>query len=147
MKATLAELDQSRQVATPARSHAQAPSDTASATPSAVTPAIAATPVTSGGGGDDGKQVAIKKNPSIADTEMDGEDVPYADDLLAEKPQLNQHTLSPNAIRQRAQRIFKRRTDGSLKVTQTIFDEWHSKGKDRKMLETIFKQCGYDVEP
>lgn len=138
-------MEQPRQVATPARSQAP-PSDAASATQTAVTPAVAATPVTPGGDGIDGK-LAIKKSPSIAETEMDDENVPFADDQLAQKPNLYQHTLSPNAIRQRAQRIFKRRTDGSLKVSQTIFDEWHSKGKDRRMLEQIFKQCGYDVEP
>ncbi len=151
MKATLAELDNPRSVATPSRS--EAPSVTASVSPSAVTPVKheAPAPKTANTqGGSNGEN--LQRYPSVAATIMDGDGeigvrVPFTDDPLAEKPELYQHTLSPNAIRQRSQRIFKRRTDGTLKVSQTIFDEWHSKGKDRKMLEQIFKQCGYDVEP
>ena len=67
-------------------------------------------------------------------------------DQGAPKPQLQVHDISPAAIRQRANRVFTPRVDGSLKVSKIIFDEWKGKGKERKLLEQIFRQCGYSPE-
>ena len=58
----------------------------------------------------------------------------------------HEHHLSENAVRCRARRVFTPRVDGSKKVSETVFKEWHSKGQPRKNLEQIFKQCGYDPE-
>ena len=71
---------------------------------------------------------------------------PLLSDPRAPRPSLGEHDLSPGAIRQRANRIFTPRADGTLKVSQVIFNEWRSKGKDRKLLEQIFRQCGYNPE-
>ena len=65
----------------------------------------------------------------------------------AYKPTLGQFQLSRQAIRMRSQRIFQRRKNGSLKVSETVFNEWHEKGARRAMLEQIFHQCGYDPAP
>ena len=73
-------------------------------------------------------------------------DIPSVDDVEAPRPQVGQHTLTPNAIRQRAKRIFTKRVDGSMKVSETIFQEWKSKGAARKNLETIFRSVGYDPD-
>lgn len=70
--------------------------------------------------------------------------IPVVGDETAPRPELGQPTLSPNAIRQRASRIFTPRANGSLKVSETIYKEWKAKGKERKTLEQIFAQCGYD---
>lgn len=72
--------------------------------------------------------------------------VPSIMDQQAPKPQLQVHDISPAAIRQRANRIFTPRVDGTLKVSKVIFDEWKGKGKERKLLEQIFRQCGYSPE-
>lgn len=72
--------------------------------------------------------------------------IPDVRDTKAPMPKVGEHDLSPAAIRQRANRVFTPRADGSLKVSQKIFDEWKSKGNGRKCLEAIFKQCGYDAE-
>lgn len=77
----------------------------------------------------------------------DGQPIPELGDVSAPKPRLGEHHISPEAIRQRAKRVFTPRADGSLKVSQKIFDEWKGRGKARKNLEEIFKQCGYDVDP
>ena len=77
----------------------------------------------------------------------DGQPIPEIGDESAPKPRLGEHHISPEAIRQRAKRVFTPRADGSLKVSQKIFDEWKGRGKARKNLEEIFKQCGYDVDP
>ena len=63
------------------------------------------------------------------------------------KPQLGAPTLSPEAIRSRAKRIFTPRANGQLKVSAEIYQEWHKKGsKERRNLELIFKQCGYSPD-
>ena len=72
--------------------------------------------------------------------------IPDIKDRRAGQPKLGQHTLSKAAIRQRANRIFTRRADGSPKVSEKIFAEWHRKGKERTTLENIFRQVGYDPE-
>lgn len=84
-------------------------------------------------------------------SDLDGE--PFGDDDIpdiandsAPRFKKGEHHLSENAIRCRARRIFTPRVDGSLKVSETIFAEWRSKGQPRKNLEQIFKQCGYDAE-
>ena len=76
----------------------------------------------------------------------DGQPIPELGDERAPKPRLGEHHISPEAIRQRTKRVFTPRADGSLKVSQKIFDEWKGRGKARKDLEEIFKQCGYDVD-
>ena len=73
--------------------------------------------------------------------------IPALNDTKAPKPHVGQHDISPEAVKQRAKRIFTPRADGSLKVSQQIFDEWKGKGPRRRNLEMIFKQCGYDPEP
>ena len=72
--------------------------------------------------------------------------IPDINDMSAPRPRLGEHTLSANAIKCRAKRIFTRRVDGRAKVSETIFAEWHAMGPERKTLEQIFKQCGYDPE-
>ena len=72
--------------------------------------------------------------------------IPFLNDENAPKPEVGRHDLSADAIRQRANRIFKPRANGDLKVSQQIYDEWHSKGKARRCLEQIFKQVGYNPE-
>ena len=73
--------------------------------------------------------------------------VPELGDQTAKKPELGSFQLSPQAIRMRTQRIFQRRSNGQLKVSETIFKEWQGKGARRAMLEQIFHQCGYDPVP
>ncbi|CAK9095168.1 unnamed protein product [Durusdinium trenchii] len=48
-------------------------------------------------------------------------------------------------MRQRANRIFKARVNGTCRVSEEIRKEWFGKGKPRRLLEEIFKQCGYDT--
>ena len=67
-------------------------------------------------------------------------------DQNAPIPKVGEHDLSPAAIRQRATRIFTPRVDGTLKVSEVIYREWKGKGKERKLLEQIFRQCGYSPE-
>ncbi len=74
-------------------------------------------------------------------------EVPDILDLAAPRFHPGEHQLSDNAIKLRAKRIFTPRVDGSKKVSQTIFNEWKSRGKERKSLEQIFKQVGYDPDP
>ena len=79
--------------------------------------------------------------------EFEGDEIFEKDDETAPRFGVDQHHLSENAIRQRAKRMFTRRVDGSLRVSETIFNEWKSKGKARKNLEQIFKSVGYDPDP
>jgi len=67
-------------------------------------------------------------------------------DQKAPAPKVGEHDLSPAAIRQRATRIFTPRVDGTLKVSEVIYREWKGKGKEKKLLEQIFRQCGYSPE-
>lgn len=68
-------------------------------------------------------------------------------DQSAPKFKPGEHHLSPNAIRCRAKRIFTPRANGSLKVSQAIYDEWHGGGPGQKTLQSIFRQLGYNAEP
>ena len=70
--------------------------------------------------------------------------IPDVRDRSAPKPKLGEEQLSEQAIRMRTQRLFQRRANGSTKVSAEIFAEWHQRGSRRTMLETIFRQCGYD---
>ena len=74
------------------------------------------------------------------------DEIPEISDALAPRPVLGQAQISPEAIRSRSRRIFTKRGDGSKKVSDEIW-EWHSKGPKKRMLEQIFKQCGYDPDP
>ena len=73
-------------------------------------------------------------------------DIPDIQDALAPKFRVGEHHLSPEAIRSRARRVFTPRSDGSKKVSDEIWSDWKSKGNKRKLLEDIFKRCGYDPE-
>lgn len=73
-------------------------------------------------------------------------EIPDIQDALAPKFRVGEHHLSPEAIRSRARRIFTPRSDGSKKVSDEIWSDWRSKGSKRKLLEDIFKRCGYDPE-
>lgn len=72
-------------------------------------------------------------------------DIPRIDNAFAPRFSPREHHISPNAIRQRTKRIFTKRVDGTMKVSETIFNEWKGKGQARKNLEQIFKSCGYDA--
>ena len=90
--------------------------------------------------------------PVAADVSLVGDGgfeslIPEIGDEGAPKSKVGIHDLSPEAIRQRSKRIFTPRADGTLKVSQKIFDEWKGKGRGRRCLEAIFKQVGYDPEP
>ena len=73
-------------------------------------------------------------------------EVPSVNDPEAPRFKSNEHHISENAVRQRAKRIFTKRCDGSMKVSETIWNEWRGKGQPRKNLEQIFKSCGYDPD-
>ena len=74
--------------------------------------------------------------------------IPDVKDGTAPRPQVGVPTLSPDAIRSRARRVFTPRANGSLKVSDAIFKEWNRKGSvERKNLEMIFAQCGYNPVP
>ncbi|CAL1131883.1 unnamed protein product, partial [Cladocopium goreaui] len=98
--------------------------------------------------------VAQKKEPQDIYTDVGifgdfpdtGDEIPEYGNTHAPKFEKHEHHLSENAIRCRARRIFTPRVDGSKKVSETVFKEWHSKGQPRKNLEQIFKQCGYDPD-
>ena len=87
------------------------------------------------------------KRPRVAEeTGMDSL-IPHLSDTSASKPRPGEPTLSPGAIKQRARRIFTPRANGTLKVSQTVFNEWQKKNsKERKTLECIFQSCGYDPD-
>ena len=76
-----------------------------------------------------------------------GDETPCLGDVTAPKFKPGEHHISDNAIKMRTKRIFSKRVDGSMKVSETIFNEWKGKGQARKNLEQIFKQCGYDADP
>ena len=80
-------------------------------------------------------------------TELGDEETPWVGDLTAPKFKIGEHHISDNAIKMRTKRIFTKRVDGSMKVSETIYNEWKGKGQARKNLEQIFKQCGYDADP
>lgn len=88
-----------------------------------------------------------KVNPDRIPGGKLADEVPDINDLEAPRFYPGQHQLSDNAIKLRAKRIFTPRIDGSMKVSQTIFNEWKSRGKERQSLEQIFKQVGYDADP
>ena len=71
-------------------------------------------------------------------------EIPELDDLTAPRDCPGEHSLTANAIRCRTKRIFTRKADGSAKVAESIFAEWHAGGEGKKTLESIFKQCGYN---
>lgn len=73
-------------------------------------------------------------------------DIPDIRDALAERPRVGEHHLSPEAIRSRTKRIFTPRADGSKKVSEEIWNDWKAKGPRKRLLEDIFKRCGYDPE-
>ena len=77
---------------------------------------------------------------------FDDLDIPLLGDTSAPRDYVGEHSLTQNAIRCRTKRIFKRRADGSAKVAESIFQEWHAGGEGKKSLEAIFKQCGYDPD-
>ncbi len=95
-----------------------------------------------------------KKQPSpesptlvTSDTSDEDSEIPDIQDQTAPRFGLDEHHISPNAIKQRAKRMFTKRVDGSMKVSETIFNEWKGKGQARKNLEQIFKSVGYDPDP
>ncbi|CAE7894099.1 unnamed protein product, partial [Symbiodinium necroappetens] len=67
-------------------------------------------------------------------------------DPTALKPVVGEPQLSHKAIEMRSQRMFKRRANGSLKVSEVVFKEWHEKGARRTLLETIFRQATFISE-
>ena len=74
-------------------------------------------------------------------------EIPDRCDHRAPRPSKGEHTLSAEAIRSRAKRIFTPRANGTLKVSRQIYEEWNRRGsKERKNLEAIFRQCGYAPE-
>lgn len=77
------------------------------------------------------------------DDPFDDMEIPDINDPHAPRFEVGEPQLSVNAIRQRAKRIFTKRVDGSMKISETIFNEWKGKGQPRKNLEQIFKNCGY----
>ena len=83
--------------------------------------------------------------PEVAPN-AEGSEIPSVADKSAPRFRVGDHHISQRAIKQRANRIFTPRADGSLKVSKEIFDEWKQKGRARRTLEEIFKQCGYDPD-
>ena len=113
-----------------------------------------AAPAWATGHGDRMKEQAPKRclEPEF-DTAVDeppppsSDQVPDVRDARAPRPCPLQHTLCSEALRSRSRRIFTPRANGTLKVSQQVFDEWHRKGsKERKNLEQIFKACGYNPD-
>lgn len=54
---------------------------------------------------------------------------------VTKQPQ-GQRTLSAEAIRSRANRIFSKRADGSKKVSDEIWNDWKSKGPKNNSFKT-----------
>ena len=81
---------------------------------------------------------------------MDGlgldDEIPDIRDAFAPSFRPSEHHLSDSAIRSRAKRIFTPRVDGSKKVSDEIWNDWKAGGSKRRLLQDIFKQCGYDPE-
>lgn len=92
------------------------------------------------------KDVENKRMSPPEEEGFNGEEVPDMEDQHAPRFGTDEHHLSGNAFRQRTKRIFTPRVDGSLKVSEMIFNEWKGKGSARKSLEQIFKSVGYDVD-
>ena len=89
---------------------------------------------------------SVRKTPkkhALTDAQVEAA-VPDLHGESAPKPELGKAQISEQAVRMRSQRIFRRRTNGSLKVSEEIFNEWHARGARRDMLEEIFLQVGYD---
>ncbi|CAK9072318.1 Uncharacterized protein SCF082_LOCUS35590 [Durusdinium trenchii] len=84
--------------------------------------------------------------PGPTNLGVDVTDVPDIADKTAPRFRKGQHHITPNAIRCRARRIFTPRANGTYKVSDDIYNEWHGKGQPRKNLEDIFRSCGYDPE-
>ena len=91
------------------------------------------------------QQPVIPENEPFDDGNWD--QIPDILDASAPKPKLGEHHLSAEAIRSRTKRIFTPRADGSRKVSDEIWNDWKAKGSRKKLLEDIFKRCGYDSEP
>ena len=91
---------------------------------------------------------AVDETPSEKETPQPEKipQVPCITDQKAPRFKVGEHHVSDNAIRQRAKRIFTKRVDGSMKVSETIYNEWKGRGQPRKTLEQIFKNCGYDPD-
>ena len=87
-----------------------------------------------------------ESDPEPLEGRFDEDLVPDIQDLTAPRPKVGVHDLSQAAIRSRTQRIFRRRADGSKKVSEEVWADWFSKGKKKQVLEDIFKQVGYDPE-
>lgn len=92
-------------------------------------------------------QPSPKQHDEDSEESDEDSEIPNIDDKNAPRFAVDQHHISQNAIKQRAKRIFTKRVDGSMKVSETIFNEWKGKGKARKNLEQIFKSVGYDPDP
>ena len=93
------------------------------------------------------KHTLSPRKNAISDEDERNSPIPSRDDTTAEKPVLGELQISPQAMRMRAQRIFKPRANGTRKVSDEVYNEWHAKGSRRKMLEHIFATCGFDPEP
>ncbi len=87
-----------------------------------------------------------KPEPFAAQLGLEDE-IPDIADSLAPKFIPGQAQLSADAIRSRTKRIFQKRANGTKKVSEEIWNDWHSKGPKKRVLEEIFKRCGYDPEP
>lgn len=74
------------------------------------------------------------------------DEIPDIQDPLAPRFKVGEHHLSPEAIRSRSKRIFTPRANGSKKVSEEIWNDWKAGGNRKKLLEEIFKRCGYDPE-
>ncbi|CAE7266817.1 unnamed protein product, partial [Symbiodinium sp. CCMP2592] len=86
-------------------------------------------------------------NTAVPDGHSHDVKIPDVRDDKAPRPEVGVHTLSAEAIRSRARRIFTPRTNGTFKVSETVFKEWNRRGSvERKNLEMIFAQCGYSPE-
>ena len=90
---------------------------------------------------------SVKAAPPAAPEALDPS-IPDRKDGQASKPAPGEVTISPDAMRARARRVFTPRANGTLKVSKEVFDEWQRGpgSKERKNLEMIFQQCGYDPE-
>ncbi len=74
------------------------------------------------------------------------DEIPDIRDAFAPSFRPSEHHLSDSAIRSRSKRIFTPRVDGSRKVSDEIWNDWKAGGSKRRLLQDIFKQCGYDPE-
>ena len=90
------------------------------------------------------RRTPIKPKQFVTDEELD---IPDKNDPRAVMPVVGEPQISKKAIEMRTQRIFKRRANGGLKVSEVVFQEWHEKGARGTLLETIFRQVGYDPAP